>query len=302
MPLDEMLRGIWRRRWTVILATVLVLGLGAALILAWPRRYVAQAMVAPAETSGVATSTLMSPSPLLQGGLLDNRPSGNFGIYLDALRAPEAAAMLAREAGLLGHLTDLRGAGPLGALRRAFGWRIEADLDDAETWLEQRFAATPGIATTTVTLTLEHREREAALDMLRRLHALAEARVRADLLGQARQRMAAIEARLAAEPDQFQRAALYDLLAAQQRIALVVAADEAVAVRMVSAPMVEIRPSLPNRSLLLMLLAVAAPLASLLGAACLVLLRAPRRAAARQYELALGPERLGPRRLGAGAD
>jgi uncharacterized protein involved in exopolysaccharide biosynthesis len=136
----------------------------------------------------------------------------------------------------------------------------------------------------------------ATLDMLRRLHALAEARVRADLLGQARQRMAAIEARLAAEPDQFQRAALYELLAAQQRIALVVAADEALAARMVSVPMVEIRPSLPNRPLLL-LLAVAAPLASLLGAACLVLLRGPGRVAPRQYEMALGP-----RRLGAGAD
>ncbi|WP_236038248.1 Wzz/FepE/Etk N-terminal domain-containing protein [Belnapia arida] len=297
MPLDELLRGIWRRRWPVALAAALVLGLGAALILAWPRHYVAQAMVAPAETSGVATSTLMSPSPLLQGGLLDNRPSGNFGIYLDALRAPEAAAMLARETGLLAHLTDLRGAGPMGALRRHFGWRIEADLDDAETWLAQRFAATQGIATTTVTLTLEHRDRAASLDMLRRLHAMAEARVRGDLLGQARQRMAAIEARLAAEPDQFQRSALYELLAAQQRVALVLGADEAVAARMVSAPMVEIRPSLPNRPLLVLLLAVAAPLASLLGAACLVLLRGPGRARPVQYEMALGP-----RRLGAGAD
>ena len=297
MPLDDLLRGIWRRRWPVVLVTALILGSGAALILAWPRHYVAQAMVAPAETSGVATSTLMSPSPLLQGGLLDSRPSGNFGIYLDALRAPEAAAMLAREAGLLAYLTDLRGAGPMGALRRYFDWRIEADLDDAETWLAQRFAATQGIATTTVTLTLEHRDRATALDMLRRLHALAEERVRSGLLGQARQRMAAIEARLAAEPDQFQRSALYELLAAQQRIALVVAADEAVAARMVSAPMVEIRPSLPNRPLLLLLLAVAAPLASLLGAACLVLLRGPGRARSVQYEMALGP-----RRLGAGAD
>jgi hypothetical protein len=297
MPLDELLRGIWRRRWPVALATVLVLGLGATLILTWPRHYVAQAMVAPAETSGVATSTLMSPTQLVQAGLLDNRPSGNFGVYLDALRTPEAAAMLARDTGLLAYLTDRRGAGPLGALRRYFDWRIEADLDDAETWLEQRFAATQGIATTTVTLALEHRDREAALDMLRRLHAMAEARVRTDLLGQARQRMAAIEARLAAEPDQFQRHALYDLLAAQQRVTLVVAADEAVAARMVSAPMVGIRPSLPNRPLLLVLLTVTAPLASLLGAACLVLLRGPGLAPARQYEMALGP-----RRLGAGAD
>ncbi|SDC95606.1 GumC domain-containing protein [Belnapia rosea] len=293
MPLDELLRGIWRWRWPVLLATVLTLAPGAALILAWPRHYVAQAMVAPAETSGVATSTLMAPGPLLQGGLLDNRPSGNFGIYLDALRAPEAAAMLARDTGLLASLTEWRGAGPMGALRRLLGWRIEADLDDAGAWLDGRFAATQGIATTTVTLTLEHREREAALDMLRRLHALAEAKVRTDLLGQARQRIAAIEARLAVERDLYQRGALYELLAAQQRVALVVSADEAVAVRMVSAPMVEIRPSLPNRPLLLVLLAVAAPLASLLGAACLLLLRGPGRPWPQPYEVPAGMRRLG---------
>ncbi|MBL6455428.1 hypothetical protein JMJ55_08850 [Belnapia sp. T6] len=291
MPLEELLQGIWARRWPVALAAALLLGFGAALILVWPRYYVAQAMVAPAETSGVATSTLMSPTPLLQGGLLDNRPGGNFGIYLDALRAPEAAAMLARDTDLLAHLTELRGAGPFGALRRAFGWRIEADLDDAETWLERRFAATQGIATTTVTLTLEHRGRAAALDALRRLHALAEAKVRADLTDQARQRIAAIQARLAAERDLFQRNALFELLAAQQRIALVLAAEEAVAARLVSAPMVEIRPSLPNRPLLLVLLAVAAPLAALLGAACLVLLRGPVRSW--QYELPIGRQGYG---------
>ena len=38
---------------------------------------------------------------------------------LDALRAPEAAAMLARDTGLLAFLGARRAAGPLGALRRA---------------------------------------------------------------------------------------------------------------------------------------------------------------------------------------
>lgn len=288
MPLDQLLRGIWLRRWPLVLATALILALGATLILAWPRHYLAQAMVAPAETSGVATSTLMSPAPLIQGGLLDNRASGNFGIYLDALRAPEAAGMLARETGLLPYLTALRAAGPLGFLRQHFGWRIEADLDDAETWLEQRFSATQGIATATVTLALEHRDRAAALDALQRLHRLAEAKVRTDLLQQAQQRIAAIEARLATERDLFQRGALFDLLGAQQRIALVVAVDQAVAARLVSAPMVGIRPSLPNRPLLLLLLVLVAPLAAVLGAACLVLLQRPgRRHRTAQIELPL---------------
>ncbi|MCB4820594.1 Wzz/FepE/Etk N-terminal domain-containing protein [Roseicella aerolata] len=273
MPLDQLLRGVWERRWRVALLSLLLFALGAGVLFQLPRRYVAQAVVAPAETTGIATSTLLSPVPLMAGGLLDDRSSGNFAIYLDALRSPEAAAMLARETGLLGHLTALRGAGPTGWVRRTLGLRLEADLDDAMAWLARSLAATQNIATVTVTLTLAHRDREAALDALRRLHALAEAKVRSDLAELARRRIAVIEARLAVERDVFLRNALYELLGQQQRGALVVAADEAVAARLVSAPMVELRPSLPNRPLLLVLLAIAAPLAAFAGVAALVLLR-----------------------------
>jgi uncharacterized protein involved in exopolysaccharide biosynthesis len=290
MPLDQLLFGVWKRRWPVALVAVLLWALGATLILQWPRHYVAQAMVAPAETTGVATSTLISPVPTIQGGLLDNRPGGNFAIYLDALRTPEAAAMLARETGLLANLTAQRGAGPMGAIRRAFGWRIGADLDDAETWLARRFTATQGIATTTVTLTLAHPDRTAALDALQRLHALGEAKVRADLTEQARRRIGAIEARLAQERDVFLRSALYELLGTQQRIALVVGADAAVAARLVSAPTVGVRPALPNRPLLLLLLALAAPLATLSGTLCLVLLRGPARQGMAQVALPVGAD------------
>lgn len=275
MPLEMLVRGVLDRRWRVLLLALLLLGGGAALILAWPRLYVAQAVVAPAETTGLATSTLLSPAPMLSGGLLDPRPAGNFAVYLDALRSPEAAAMLARETGLLAHLTALRGAGLPGRVRRALGLRIEADLDDAQTWLERHLAVTQGVATASFTLALAHRERGAALDALTRLHALAEAKVRADLASMARRRIAAIEERLAAERDLYLRNALYELLGQQQRAALVVAADEAVAARPVSAPMVELRPSLPNRPLLLLLLAAAAPLAALSWAVCATLLAAP---------------------------
>ncbi|WP_431271445.1 hypothetical protein [Dankookia sp. P2] len=165
---------------------------------------------------------------------------------------------------------------------------MEADLDDAQDWLERNFAATQNIATVTVTLTLAHADRAAALEALQRLHALAEAKVRGDLADLARRRIAAIEARLAAEHDLYLRNALYDLLGQQQRSALVVAADEAVAARLVSAPMVEQRPSLPNRPLLLLLLALAAPLAVLAATLALVLARvAAARPRPPRYGLAL---------------
>ncbi len=284
MPLDHLLRSLWARRWRIALAAGLLFALGAAVVLGWPRLHVAQAVVAPAETTSIAISTLLSPAPLVAGGLLDSRPAGNFAVYLDSLRSAEAVAMLARDTPLLDHLTALRGIGPMGAIRRAFGLRLTADLDDAQDWLERTLGVTQGVATVTFTITLAHRDRAAALDVLTRLHALAEAKVRGDLAELARRRILAIEARLAAERDQFLRTMLYDLLGQQQRAALVVAADEAVAARIVSAPMVEIRPSLPNRSLL-----VVAPLAALTWAACTVLLGAhgPRRRAP-QYELPLG--------------
>ena len=275
MPLEDLLRALWRRRWRVALLAALLFALGAAPVLLWPRSFVAQAVVAPAETTGIAASALLSPAPLLgTGALLDTRPGGNFAVYLDALRAPEAAAMLARDTGLLAFLGARRAAGPLGALRRALGLRIEADTDDALAWLERGLAATQGVATVTFTLSLAHPDRGAALDALRRLHAHAEAKVRADIGGVASRRIAAIEARLAVERDVYVRNQLYDLLGQQQRAALVVAADEAVAARLVSAPAVELRPSVPNRPLLLALLAVAAPMAASLLGACAALLAA----------------------------
>ncbi|HYZ32880.1 MAG TPA: hypothetical protein VE684_11450 [Crenalkalicoccus sp.] len=275
MPLEALLRELWARRGGLALGALLLFAAGAAVIVSWPRSYLAQAIVAPAETTSIATSALLAPVPLVGGNLLDTRPTGNFAIYLDALRAPEAAAALARDTRLLGYLTLLREEGPPGWLRAALGLRLAADLDDAQAWLERNLAVTQNVASVTFTLTLAHRDRDAALDLLRRVHALAEAKVRADLATLAARRIALIERRLAEERDLFLRNALYDLLAQQQRAALVVAADEAVAARLVSAPMVEIRPSVPNRALLLALLALVAPMAAVFAATCRLLLEVP---------------------------
>ena len=105
MALEELLTGLWLRRGrTAWLALFLFLA-GAAVILAWPQRYVAEAVVAPAETTGIATSTLLSAAPAI-GGLLEQRPTGNFAIYLGALRSAEAAAMLAAETPIIQELTE----------------------------------------------------------------------------------------------------------------------------------------------------------------------------------------------------
>jgi LPS O-antigen subunit length determinant protein (WzzB/FepE family) len=282
MPAEALLREVWRRRWRVLLLALLFLGGGGGVVLAWPRSYLAEAVVAPSETTGIATSALLSNAPAL-GALLDPRPTGNFAIYLGALRSAEAVAMLAAETTLLASLTERRASGPAGAIRGALGLPVEADADDLRAWLERNLSVTQGLGAVTWTLALAHRDRDAALDALRRLHAFAEAKVRADLAQMARRRVAALEERLAREPDVYLRQSLYDLLAQQQRAGLVVAADEAVAARLVQAPMVELRPSLPNRPLLLMLLAACAPMVAVALVAARVLLAAPpaARAAAR---------------------
>lgn len=274
MPIEELLSGIWARRRGAALVALLLFAAGAAAILLAPRSYVAQAVVAPAETTGIATSTLLAPTVQL-GGLLDPRPVGNFAIYLGALRSVEAAAMLAQDTALLARMSERRAARPGAALRRWLGLGRDADLDDLRVWLDRNLALTQTLGGVTWTVALAHPDREAALDMLRRLHAFAEAKVRADLEQVARRRVAALEARLTREPDLYIRQSLFEVLAQSQRAAVIAAADEAVAARLVSAPSVGLRPALPNRALLLSLLLVAAPMAALALVAVAVL--RPRR-------------------------
>jgi len=273
MPLPLLLAALWRMRRGLGIALLLAWAGGAALVLLSPRAHVARAVVAPAETTSFAVSSLLSPTPFPAAGLLDTRPTGNFAIYLGALRSAEAAAMLARETALPAALAADHATGPLGGLRAALGAARTPDADDVLDWLTRNLSATQSLASVTWTIEIAHPDRALALQVLQRLHAFAEAKVRADLAEQAGRRVAALEQRLAREHDLFLRNSLFELLAQQQRAGLVVAADEAVAARLVSAPMVESRPSVPNRPLLLALLAVVVPLGVLLPGAALAMLR-----------------------------
>lgn len=275
MGLDEVVRGLWRWRGRLLLLGALGYGLLGTLVWLSPQSHVARLVVAPAETTGIATSALLTPAAFLQPSLLDQRPGGNFAVYLAALRTPEAAAAVARDTAILEALTARRAAPPLGPLRRWLGLRTEADADDVQAYLERNLAATASLTSVTWTLELVHQDRELALAMLERIHSAAEERVRETLAELAARRIAALEDRLRTEPDLFLRNTLHELLAQQQRAALVVAADEAAAARLVSRPAAGLRPSVPNRPLLMALLAVGVVLAGLLGATALLLLRGP---------------------------
>ena len=274
MALEALIRGIWNWRWRQLLAALLLYASLAMLVWFWPRSFVAQMVLAPAETTAMATSTLLTPVPMLQPALLDSHPGGNFGVYLGTLRSMEAARMLAAQTPILAQMTERRGSGLPGRLRRLFDLRIAADADDVQNYLENALSPTQDGGTVSWTVELPWYDRLLALDMLERLHRFGEAKVRADLANMARRRITLLQASIATERDAFARNTLYDLLAQHERAALVMLADEAVAARLVSAPMVELRASVPNRPLLLVLLAVVVPIFCMVLAACLLLLRA----------------------------
>lgn len=280
MPLPLLLMGLWAWRARLALILLLLWVGGAATILLWPRGYLARAQVAPAETTSFAVSALLSPQALSQSQAQDTRPAGNFAVYLAALRSPEAARMLTTETTLLQVMERQRQASTLKVLRAWLGFNRALDADDVLAWLERYFSVSQNLGSITWALELTHADPALALQALNSLHRFAEAKVRADLAYQAARRVTALEARLQGESDVFLRNSLYDLLAQQQRAGLVVAADEAVAARLIAAPMVEARASRPNRSLLLPLWLMVVPLAVLMGAAGLLLMQRSFRDAA----------------------
>jgi len=280
MPLPLLLMGLWAWRARLALILLLLWVGGAAAILLWPRGHVARAQVAPAETTSFAISSLLASHPLALGQGLDTRPGGNFAIYLAALRSPEAARMLTTETPLLQALERTHQDSPLAWLRASLGLNRALDADDVLAWLQRYLSVNHNLGSITWSLELIHGDPGLALQALISLHRFAEAKVRADLADQAARRVAALEARLSGESDVFLRNSLYDLLAQQQRAGLVVAADEAVAARLIAVPMVEARPSRPNRPLLLGLWLLVVPLAVLMGAASLLLMRSSFRDAA----------------------
>lgn len=280
MPLPLLLMGLWAWRAKLALILLLLWVGGAAAILLWPRGHVARAQVAPAETTAFAISSLLSAHPLALGQGLDTRPGGNFAVYLAALRSPDAARMLTTETALLQAMERNRQDSRLWSLWVSLGLSRALDADDVLAWMERHVAVTQNLGSITWTLELTHADPALALQALISLHRFAEAKVRADLADQAARRVAALQARLQGESDVFLRNNLYDLLAQQQRAGLVVAADEAVAARLIAAPMVEARASRPNRPLLLGLWLLVVPLAVLMAAAGLLLMRRSFRDAA----------------------
>lgn len=243
------LSGMLLSRWpTVAMGTGITWATFCLIIFSIPQSYRAQALVVPAETTGIAASSLLAPLAPIYSSVLDPKPTGNFAVYLGALRAREMAAALRSQTSLPEVLQLERF---MTFIRRFFpNLEIGAqpvDDDEIMRWLEANSSATPQPNSIIWQIEVRHRNPTLALSVLRTVHVTAEARVRDEMSSMVARRIAWLQDRAASETDQAIRTTLYEMLAQAYRHSAILAADDAVAARIVSAPAVEDRPSVPNR-------------------------------------------------------
>jgi hypothetical protein len=157
MTSDALLTGLWRHRVGVVVGALALWLAAVGVVLLIPRAPVARAVVAPAETTGIAASSLLLPLPQFGAGLIEQRPSGNFAVYLGALRGREAALVLRRDTELAQRLAADRAEDPLARALATLGLGGGEPLDDDQmAWLRRNTAATQSPAS--VLWTIEARE------------------------------------------------------------------------------------------------------------------------------------------------
>jgi hypothetical protein len=143
MTSDALLTGLWRHHVGVAYGALVLWLAAVAVILLVPRAHVAQGSVAPAGTTGIPPSSLLSPLPQLGSGLIEQRPSGNFAVYLGALRGRETATVLRRAPDLADRRAAERAKDPFSrALARLASGGDEILDDDLMAWLRRNTSAT----------------------------------------------------------------------------------------------------------------------------------------------------------------
>lgn len=206
----------------------------------------------PAETTAISVSSLLSPFPFAPQNMLDPKPTGNFAVYLAALRAREAANVLLNYSQLPNALYTkqkqnffLKFAETIGLID------LQINEDNVLKWLERNTSITLHPSNTVWIIEVRHQNPKVALEILTLIHQTAERRVREEMENMVARRISWLNERVAAEPDSTIRSTLYDLIGQAQKHAAILASDSAIAARLVSAPAVENQPSHPNRLFLI---------------------------------------------------
>jgi len=259
------------RHWRIAVS-VFCLVLAAAIggILYLPRGYTAIMTVAPADTSSVSTSALMSEQVRVIGGVFSfDKPTGEFAIYLANYRSRELAGALLKEFG--GEIA----APPFAQSEPRWGEEPRpVSADSVALWLKTSMTHEPHVTLPTYELRLRHSDPAVAARVLAAAHRISVDMTMESVTGLVAGRKRYLSDRLETERDTAVRGMLLNLIDRQERFSMLLASDENGPIRMISAPHTPPWPTSPRRTFLVGLAALVA-FAAALAAAALADMREP---------------------------
>lgn len=277
-----MMRTLTAGWWIPTVAAVIALALAVAALRALPPEHTATMVVGPIARSGAAAMGARAPGParsdlplsVVEFGGGDELLS-DFTRFIELLTSPPVAARLLPEPGLAAHLFPERWDAAAGRWRHpsgVTGWLrgVAFALAGREDWVEpdaeilarqlRRLVIVQPVGTTPMRrLVVRDADRAFAVGLLDRLAAAADAHLRAQAAQRTAAQIAHIRRRLDQTPGNDDRRALLDLLADQERIAMMIGVDLPYAADRLEPPGAPGSPDWPNPLTLL-------PLATAAGA------------------------------------
>lgn len=270
-----------RESWRLLLSC----GLGGMLLALagiWlvPPEYTATMVIGP--TARVGAAAMGARTPVLAGreaaqSVAEPGPGeellSDFARYLELFGSAAVAERLMADPALLRAVFPGRwdeeaqrwrpAPGPAGAARRLLlalvgreDW-VEPDADRFARWLRSRIAVDMVRSGPMRRIALRHRDRAFAIDLLGRLAAATDAHLRAEAQRRSAAQTTHIRSRLAAVTVTEHRRALADLLADQERLAMMIEVELPFAADLIDPPHAARLPDWPDPSLIVPLSAVA---------------------------------------------
>ncbi len=259
----------WRRRWLILAAGLLGLGLAGLWIRLTPPEYRAAMVVGPVATLaddavGASLPGQLPPAPGRRPP--DQEVAPNFTRYLELLGSVEVARRLAAREGIMVALfpeawdgdtgTWRAPPGPVAWVERAAmallgrpGWAPPAPEDLAERLLRRLSIESVG-ATAMRRLSLRHTDRATAITLVAAIHAEADGLLRQAAAARAEAHIAYLQAELGRVALAEHRQGLSVLLAQQERDRMLIRIGLPYAADPIEPPSAPLRPSWPNPVLL----------------------------------------------------
>lgn len=298
-PIDtgpaDLIRLLWRGKWAILMGALLGIGAAAFFMSLSPPQYVASAIIMPSDDSGRGGAggkgRGLAAVASIAGVSLGQDGNPYFVAMRQLIKTPRVYAEVDAHHHVLPEFFYKRWdaqrrtwlpptgfvAGVSGSLKRAFGVPVSVvpGTSDLAELLDDKLAVSEIERTGIYTVTLKWKDPAFARSFVTWVITTADDVIRRD----ARQRLVAqienLDRRLATVQIAEHRAALSDLLAAQERQLMVIVPDQPFSVQILQPAIVPERPDSPKVGLTLLLGAVAG---AIFAALAWVLIRAMRAA------------------------